>query len=98
MRKPNQGRNLKPESQIRRRIAFTNELRPTPSVFGLRDGSATVDCEVWVTPGFFAGAGWNPLATTVQASGPERRVALIDDTAPQSFFRVRIKFPWLNEP
>ncbi len=76
------------------RIEFTPGFGPSL----VWDGSTTVDYEVWVTPGFFAGAGWNLLATTVQASGPERRVALIDDTAPQSFFRVRIKFPWLNEP
>lgn len=62
------------------------------------DGSTTVDYEVWATPGFFAGAEWNPLATTVQASGPERRVAPIDDTQPQAFYRVRIKFPWLAQP
>lgn len=76
------------------RIEFTPGVGPSL----VWDGSTTVDYEVWVTPGFFAGAGWNPLPTTVQASGPERRVAPIDDTEPQSFFRVRIKFPWLNEP
>lgn len=76
------------------RIEFTPGVGPSL----VWDGSTTVDYEVWVTTGFFAGAGWNPLPTTVQSSGPERRVAPIDDTQPQSFYRVRLKFPWLNEP
>jgi len=74
------------------RVEFTPGVGPSL----VWDGSTTVDYEVWMTPGFFEVTQWNPLAAQVLANGPERHVTPIDVSQQQQFYRVRIKFPWLE--
>lgn len=78
--------------------AMRIEFTPGAGLSLVWDGSGTADYEVWVRSGFAEGAAWGPLSTTVQSTGPQRRVAPIDSTQPQAFYRVGIRFPWLAQP
>ncbi len=74
------------------RVEFTPGVGPSI----MWDGSTTVDYEVWMAAGFFPVTEWNPLAAPVLSSGPQRHVAPIDASQAQQFYRVQIKFPWLE--
>ncbi|GEM_PF-1464240 len=72
------------------RVAFDSNVGPAVEW----DGSFGVDYELWSSINLI---NWQPVPTPVLKSGAQSHTAPIEGNADNEFYRVLIKFPWLQQ-